>query len=83
MRYSDISYSVLILDHRESTAFNEREAHYESQIKAEREQSLLQIQDLQSQLTDLSEEKINNEREIEELLERGLLINLLMKSNHF
>jgi phage host-nuclease inhibitor protein Gam len=52
-------------------ALNEREAHYESQIKEypiKREQSLLEIQDLQTKLTELQEEKTTNENQLNETI---------------
>jgi phage host-nuclease inhibitor protein Gam len=52
-------------------ALNEREAHYQSQIKEyqiKREQSLLEIQDLQTKLTKLQEEKTMNENQLNETI---------------
>jgi phage host-nuclease inhibitor protein Gam len=52
-------------------ALNEREAHYQSQIKEyqiKREQSLLEIQDLQTKLTELQKEKTTNENQLNETI---------------
>lgn len=48
-------------------ALNEREVHYQAQIKtyqAEREQSLLQIRALQTELNRLQQEKVVTENEL-------------------
>jgi predicted nucleic acid-binding Zn-ribbon protein len=52
-------------------ALNEREVRYQSQIEeyqAQNDQSLLQIQNLQSELTKLQEEKTNIETQLNETI---------------
>ncbi|CAF0876473.1 unnamed protein product [Adineta ricciae] len=54
-------------DHTQNMALNEREIHYQAQIKtyqAEQEQSLLQIQSLQTELSKLQQEKVVTENEL-------------------
>ena len=55
------------IGHTQNMALNEREIHYQAQIKtyqAEQEQSVLQIQSLQAELSKLQQEKDITENEL-------------------
>ncbi|UJR09199.1 hypothetical protein I4U23_013447 [Adineta vaga] len=71
-------------EHTQDMALNEREIHYQNQIKnyqSEKEQFLLQIQSLQSELTKLQEDKQVVEKLENELNERERKEKLTMKQH--
>ncbi|CAF2768032.1 unnamed protein product [Rotaria sp. Silwood2] len=67
--YETLKLELQDQDQTQNMATNESEDYYQSQIKeyqTQRDQSLLEIQDLQSELTKLREEKITIENEFNE-----------------
>jgi len=66
-----ISLYISIIDQTENTEFSERENYYKSEIKelkSKREESLLEIQNLQSKLTNLQEEKTTMEDKLNQTI---------------
>jgi septal ring factor EnvC (AmiA/AmiB activator) len=59
------------IDQTKNMALNERETHYETQIKeyqSKRDQAIRETQDLRTELTKLKEEKTSNEKHLNETL---------------
>jgi hypothetical protein len=66
-------------------ASNEREIHYENQIKEyqiKRDQTVREIQDLRNELTRLQEEKISNEKQLNELENQSLFLFVIYILNN-
>jgi chromosome segregation ATPase len=66
-------------------ASNEREIHYENQIKEyqiKRDQTVREIQDLRNELTRLQEEKFSNEKQLNELENQSLFLFVIYILNN-